>query len=877
MKKVLSAILVLTMVLSALTAAAVVSAEGVGREGEVTVFLRDFEDGVKRSQDAGKMNSIADDGTGNKYGAVTLTAADLANSPSITAADRRVTNALGYRLNFTDKIPYISGKEYSWSWDLATVRGTANPLGAGTSGVNGMEGNNWLLGYIDATPKAYGQYYFSIAAKTEANGTIYAKQTSTTLESGWNRNAVVDFNYKLVNKNATTLTALADGTTGTVNGLFFEVGISSTLLKLLADNKAYMGCGFGDGKVEDGTFKFDTSLANSYSFTLTEDDIFGDEAGLTDNGGKYTREQLIAQTWHPGMDCTPLKSAKREAKFQEVIDKLNFAFGIDNVTIKAKAEFFNNSVTVGEHGSVKVTTTNGVGDAPVDTVTVSAGETKDIEVNDYYAPVYEITPDAGYKIKSLTYDGKEYPVSSRFSVAAKAGAAFTVNFMKSTAIEKTRSFKTELKGGTAGDVYKAGSYGVYAASADGKLVVTTAIAGTDNNAVATDEEGYFEWISARKDTSNKRMYVFMPDTKIGSGRKYQLAFDFTNAGSTTFSMGYSQFTMRGISRYFADGTQYGDDSGAWAKVNANDEMLHTNGPGAGLSGSIPAGGSLTVKTPVYSVIGLAKKYSVASESSNKVYFDGLQFDFVEPKREVTVTPRLHAVTVTETIPYYEITANQNDENGSVKLSSDSLNFGEDNTELEIGGGVKGLVEHLMTAAFDITAPTGKLIDKVEFEDADGVVTDLSATAVNESTASVSVAALETSGTLNVTYKEQAATEPTVSASSFNAVSSEFSYAPADGGTPITVTGKTSIITYAKIEKGTKAISECGYYITKLNGGGSASGSTIKLPAIAVPEGLTYGIRAFGSAITAGNYSIQPYVTEEGGTEIKGDAKTLTIE
>ena len=76
MKRVITLVLAMLMVMSCLTAFSVL-AEG-GTPGTITVFLRDFEDGALQASDAGKLNSVLDDGTGNKYGAVSIDPDELA-------------------------------------------------------------------------------------------------------------------------------------------------------------------------------------------------------------------------------------------------------------------------------------------------------------------------------------------------------------------------------------------------------------------------------------------------------------------------------------------------------------------------------------------------------------------------------------------------------------------------------------------------------------------------------------------------------------------------------------------------------------------------------------------------------------------------------
>ena len=871
MKRVLSAILVLTMVLSALTAAAVVSAEGVGREGEVIVFLRDFENGEKASGDGGNIVDVKEDFNGNHFASVMMKAETIMSAP--TGDENRVTSLYENRANISNSIPYISGKTYSLSWKLGKVtENKITPVARGTSGIESMSGGALLAyGYSNGvwTPKPQTQWYdtgFKIA-----NGSMEsAKASQENDKNGWRVNTYSNIAYKLC-KSKQDATPLADGAAANIKSLFFSMsGVSDDIVNLLVDNMAYCGKGLfkqgSNGK---------EALTNS--FTLDAEHVYGDEACI--GSEKYpTKESLVGTKWTLGQDCTGLKSATRTAKFKEALAAFStFHYAIDDVKVTAKAMFYDNTVNAGENGKITVTTTSGLGDAN-NTPTVVSNETKAIEVNDYYGTTYEVTADDGYAVNTVTYGGEEVSLTDgKYTVAPSDvadGKEFKATFYRLPGI-RVRSFRAELKGGTTGDDFGGGK-GKFIASKDGMLKVTTAAGATGNLNNVNAEEGYFEWITARKSISGgPRMYVQLPNTKMGAGRKVKLSFEMTNAGTTSFGGCYSQLT-RGSTSYYATGKAYGGESCPWGAFGTNTPGHHVNGPGTGLSGSIPAGGSFTYSIPEFSVIKFAQNKTNQEVYSDKVYQDTIWFDFVVPGCADTVTPRLHAVTFTETTPVYEITAAQNDPAGSVKLYSESLNFGVDNDSVEIGNGTVREVEHMMTARFNIKAPENKVIEKVEFIDAKGVATDYSAQAANESAAEISMTNVAASGTLNVTYKEQAATEPTVSAGDFSAVTDSFTYTPADGGEAVTVTGKTSIITYAKIDNGTSSISECGYYISKLNDDGSVSGSEIKLPAIAVPEGLTYGIRAFGDALTAGNYSVQPYIVKEGGTEIRGDAKTLTI-
>lgn len=448
-------------------------------------------------------------------------------------------------------------------------------------------------------------------------------------------------------------------------------------------------------------------------------------------------------------------------------------------------------------------------------------------------------------------------------------------------VYRERSVKYSLKGGTTGTSYKdpkGSQKGKYVQSPDGNL----AVASQKNNDkdVLNAEEGYFEWnygSVAHKSDKDRRMYVYLPNIKVGSGRVVQLKFDFSNGGTANYSANYTQLSPNRV-RFYENDKVYANTGWPYGQVNTNAAQLHKNGFGASVtSGTVAAGGTQTVLSAVYNVIKFTNNRDATTPTYNdKTYQEFVWFEFVENNYSADAKPRLHAVEFVEKVPCYRIDATQNGGNGSVKLSSNSLNFGVDNENVEIGSGASAYVEHGMTANFDITAPSGKLINTVTFTDSEENSTDLSASAADQKSASVSVATITDYGTLSVTYKDEPSTDPSVDGSNFSAVSSDFSYIPEGSETPVTVSGKKSIITYGRINAGTATIKECGYYITKLNADETAASEAIKLPATGVPAGLAYGIRMFGAAIDAGKYSLQPYIIKDDDTEIKGTANVVTV-
>lgn len=99
----------------------------VGRDGEVVIFLRDFENGEKFSTDVGYLAGIKEEANGNHYGASSLVDVNfLVNQPSASAPGKRTYVSLAGRIKFTDKIPYISGKPTTSPGELRSLENQAH-------------------------------------------------------------------------------------------------------------------------------------------------------------------------------------------------------------------------------------------------------------------------------------------------------------------------------------------------------------------------------------------------------------------------------------------------------------------------------------------------------------------------------------------------------------------------------------------------------------------------------------------------------------------------------------------------------------------------------------------------------------------------------
>lgn len=872
MKRVISILLSLTMIFSFITAVSVTAADE-GRDGEVVVYLRDFENGAKLASDVGNITDVKEDFRGNHFANVMTSASAIMNAP--TGAETRIGSVYENRASIKFNIPYISGKNYNISWKLGKVEADkVSPIGRSTSGIETMSGGA-LLTYKNVegvwTKNSITQWY-DVNLANDAKGTSKPTQTAVKEEAGWQSFKYSNIAYALC-KSTKDSTLLGVGKSANITSLFFSMsGVGDGFKQLLLENQAYCGKGLTDFN----------KVALTDTFTLDADHVYGDEACIAD--GTYTKETLVGTTWTLGKDCRGLKSAKREAAFAAALAANNkFSYALDDVKVTAKAKLYDNTVTAPANATIKVITTAGLGDADNTPTVVAPGETKIVEVNDYYGVTFEIVPEEGYYVKSAKYgEDAVYVDNGQIVVSSDkvaSGKALTLKLSKAP-LYKERSVKYSLKGGTTGTSYtdpKGSKSGKYIQSPDGNLAV--AVGGTaDTVDVLNAEEGYFEWNSgSASQSSKKRMYVYLPNTKVGSGRKVQLKFDFSNGGTANYGVGYTQMTPTRV-RYYENNKVYANTGYQYGKVAAGSFMLHINGFGGGVSnGTVKAGGTQTAVSPLYNVIKFSNDRNMATTSYNdKTYQEFIWFEFVANSYSANAKPRLHAVEFIEKVPCYGIKATQNDANGSVKLSSDSLNFGVDNADVEIGAGESAYVEHGMTANFAITAPSGKVIDTVIYKDFEENETDLSASAVDQKSASVSVAVIDDYGTLSVTYKNEPVSDPSVSGSDFSAVTSDFSYIPEGSDTPVVVSGKKSIITYGRITVGSATVKECGFYLTELNADETAASKPIKLPATAVPAGLTYGIRMFGAAIDAGKYSLQPYIITDDDTEIKGTANIVTV-
>ncbi|MDY6314013.1 MAG: hypothetical protein SPL89_02430, partial [Clostridia bacterium] len=500
----------------------------------ITVFKEDYESGSLPIWNNGKIDSIKDDGTGNHYGAVTLSADGLAGKPAASESDKRVATSLGFRLKAGNNVPYISGKNYTLSWDLGSVNnGNITALSAGVSGIEGM-GTNKLLGYGGGTTaKAYNQYYFLIGAATTSGGTA-AKQTAKDLPSGWRRNVATGINYKLTT-SSNDLTIVPDGTVGSVNNFFFEVSIADTLLKILVDNQAYWGAGF----VKDDKTN---SPLTGYTFTLDADHVYGDEACIAD--GTYTKESLVGTEWSLGQDCSGLKSDKRTAAFQKVLDDLNIAFGMDNVEWKAETTYYEDTVNITGDASVTAVTNTGVGCEASEAV-ANGGK---VTVNDYFGTKYEITAESKPIVK---YNGVAVEAKAEGGkyVATIPAASVTKNGILDVAVSEISEqmveiYKEDFNGFAAGalsggwSIANGGQY--YQSGFEKDSTGNTYLVMKDWNA---DE---IVKLFVNKNGNLQEMYprvqISKPPYKFDIGRDYKLSikYKYTDKGATMDNINASQ-------------------------------------------------------------------------------------------------------------------------------------------------------------------------------------------------------------------------------------------------------------------------------------------------------------------------------------------------
>lgn len=190
-----------------------------------------------------------------------------------------------------------------------------------------------------------------------------------------------------------------------------------------------------------------------------------------------------------------------------------------------------------------------------------------------------------------------------------------------------------------------------------------------------------------------------------------------------------------------------------------------------------------------------------------------------------------------------------------KTGSGTVSFTEaDDTAVTMADGSNNV--ECGERTFTFTPAEGSKIESVEF--------DGSKIPVKDENGFSTVLNIDSQKALNVTFAAKSETAPTVTTGE-PAVAYDYRYS--DDYAP-----SNTIVGYATIDTGYgKTISECGYYIT------NKDDITLTLPAFAVPEGTTYGIRMFGAGLVSGTYRIQPYIKLSDNTVITGDEKVVTIQ
>ncbi|MDY6314912.1 MAG: hypothetical protein SPL89_07060, partial [Clostridia bacterium] len=345
-----------------------------GKVEGVLVYSEDFEGEHKYSGGT----AVEAEGENHYYTLKNLNGADAAMT---SGKDKRPgSEAWQFRFNTGDKLKYINGKTYSMIWKQRVKKdGSYSAVAKGSSGFNSFSGG-YLKTYSGDTPQKTSQWYSQ--GNTGPGGVRTVKDVNNyDAATGWTTLGFTGISYGVWDGSS-------DVEFVTVNGLFMQSNFYTHIAKLLVDNKAYMGTGL--------------KQAEGYKFTITDADIYGDEEGLKENGGKLTKEQLCKE-WNFSMDCSPLKSAKRQAAINKAFSDAGIELQMDDVEIRADASVYNIPVKINGKAEVKAVTNTYTNDA----TTLTANGT--IAANDYYGVTITVKPTGGDKdsVKSITYDGEE--------------------------------------------------------------------------------------------------------------------------------------------------------------------------------------------------------------------------------------------------------------------------------------------------------------------------------------------------------------------------------------------------------------------------------------------------------------------------------------
>ena len=338
MKRVLVFLLAMMLIVSSFALISVGAAEEQKTSEltttKVVVYKQDFEtaelpDSWKSGNSAQFSMSLDTDSTGNKYlKAGNWQAENIArlganwvqtdgvwhkalNKEGKEASFRIAAEAIQGRVSdSTNTVVLKNGVSYDYTWDgIAKGNGEVKVVDFGSSGINKTAGGVFLAYNSNGSIKGtISQLYGTYQGCTTPDGVSMKSVKGQDLGNGWYSAGYSGLAYPLV-KSDSERDVPVDSVT--LNGFFYQCSTPVDLIKnLLISEKAYCGSGFTD--------------CASSKFTITKDDLYGDEAKVDKTGKTWTEDELCRE-WNLNEDCTPLYSAQRVAISRKLLTQLIFS------------------------------------------------------------------------------------------------------------------------------------------------------------------------------------------------------------------------------------------------------------------------------------------------------------------------------------------------------------------------------------------------------------------------------------------------------------------------------------------------------------------------------------------------------------------------
>ena len=327
-------------------------------------------------------------------------------------------------------------------------------------------------------------------------------------------------------------------------------------------------------------------------------------------------------------------------------------------------------------------------------------------------------PGAANEVKSFTVNGAEVTVTDNQATVAQANTYEVVFEGKAQSLTRETP-KVLMENGVVTSV---GGVNNNAQDSENKLIIRkTAGTGTDP---AVSQYGYdLTRVNSRSDTMH--LWREAGDgalCKVAIGRTYRPNVYFKNTHTDkNVDIQIEQLTVD-TGYLHTNTSRQVLINNSWAPLQIN--KINARMPAGQDSVCYKGKDALTI-TSVYDKDGAGE---IQTEDSDWLIMRRLIF--VKPgidnySGDIGGKIYLQGVSFDETTSYHTVTADIGE--GSMRFSSESLNFGTDNNNVSVKNGVALAVEDNRPATFIVTAPEGKAVEKVEWNGtaltaADGVYT-----------------------------------------------------------------------------------------------------------------------------------------------------------